>query len=202
MTVASRDEQVSDVQYDKLRDEVVARLGWQQDLVHYILILAGSLPAILSDVVRAIIGAEILPFVLLGGTMLSLFMLGSMLKQHIYMNLITSFASSELGRDLPFRPWAAYLARQLYSTWRRKILLSALIGAWEFLVPLAVSVLYLCVSWITAQHVYATHQTRILYAVAFHALVCVVIFTIFALIASWFWLTGLVASSSHQQQAR
>lgn len=190
-------DEVAIAQFDKLRDEVLARLGWHHDLVRYVLIVAGSLPAVLSEAVRDFIGSETLPFALLGGPVVALFILGSMLKHYVYMNLITAFISSELGGELvPFRPWGAYFTQQLYSTWRRKVLLSMFIGAWEFLVPLAVAVLYLWVSWRSAHQVLPTHQTRVLYAVLFHSGVILVAIAFGALVAFWLWLTRLVSSSA------
>lgn len=184
-------------QYEKLRDEAVARMGWHQDLVRYVLIVAGSLPAVLSQAVRDFIGSETLPFALLGGPVVALFILGSMLKHYVYMNLIGAFINSELGGELvPFRPWGAYLTRQLYSTWPRKILLSVFIGAWEFLVPLAVAVLYLGVSWRSAQQVLPTHQARVLYSVLFHSGVILLVIASGVLVFFWAWLTRLIASSA------
>lgn len=184
-------------QYEKLRDEAVARMGWHQDLVRYVLIVAGTLPAVLSETVREFIGAETLPFALLGGPVVALFILGSMLKHYIYMNLIGAFINAKLGGEsVPFSPWGAYLTKQLYSTWLRKIVLSIFIGAWEFLVPLAVALLYLGVSWRSAQHVLPTHQIRLLYTWLFRGSVGLVVIASVWLVVFWVWLTRLIASSA------
>lgn len=192
-----RTDQVVIMEYRKLRDEQVARLGWQQNLVRYVLIVAGSLPALLSQPVRDLIGPEALPFVLLVGPLLSLFILGSMLKHHVYICLIGTYMSSELGRDAPFSPWPAYFSRAVYSTWRRRIVLSAFVGAWEFLVPLGVAGLYIWVSWLTAQEVRPTDQSKLW--CAYPWALCLSVVFLFAavvvLVAFWKWLTDLLAGS-------
>ena len=108
--------------------------------------MASAILLLLSEPAQNILGSEMYPFTFLLGPVVCLFILGVMLKQHIYIHLLDTYIADELG----YEAWSRFLSHEtLGATWRQT-LLSVFLGGWEFLTPVLVGSLYLAASAFTA----------------------------------------------------
>jgi hypothetical protein len=139
-------------EYEAIRDEITLRLKAQQDIVNYSLVVAGLLAPLVG--LRSTVGLHNTLEMLLIGPVICIFLQGIYFKHHIFIELLSSYISTELGRgskdaeeSLPFAGWEHYLTSSLYER-RLTNISSGFLGLLEAGVPSVVAVAYL-VSFLT-----------------------------------------------------
>ena len=144
-------------EYEAVRDEILFRLKVQQDTVNYSFIAAGLLAPLLG--LRSTIGLHGTLAMLLIGPLICIFLQGIYFKQHVFIELLSSYVATTLGAEdertqkpLPFAGWEKHLTSSLYSS-RITNIFSGILGAIEAGVPSLVAMAYLlsfvAVAWVS-----------------------------------------------------
>ena len=127
------------------------RLGFQQQVTNYSLVVAGLIAPVLA-LAEEVGQSAVLP-VLLVGPILCIFLQLTYIKQHVFIDLLSSYISTQLGisgqpasdkvmkGSLPFAGWERFLSR-LYTDSRLNRY-TAVLGYAEGGFPTLVAVLYL-----------------------------------------------------------
>jgi len=141
-------------EYNAVRNEILFRLKVQQDMINYTFVAAGLLGTFLG--LYAIIDIRTLLVVLLIGPIACIFLQLNYFKQHLFVELLAKYISTELGvavslqegmpqhKEMPFAGWEDYLS-SFYAHQHRLNFYSKLLGYAEGGFPTLIGVLFLIV---------------------------------------------------------
>ena len=180
-------------EYTELREVMLEHLRSRTSLLRYVLVVAGALPLVMSTAVRDFIGSETLPFALLLGPVLCMFLGGSMLKHHVSRLIISRYIQSNLGDARPLGGWETYLWRHHYRSWPRRLALSGLLVCWEYLIPLFVAALYVLAALVAAQGTTWPTFTRLVFYLTLILESSALVAALLALVGMWVWGMRLLA---------
>jgi len=83
-------------EYDAIRDEILLRLGFQQQIIQYSFLVIGLLAALLS--LRSYIDPHGLLAAMLVGPIICIFLQLAYFKQHVFIELLSSYIAADLGK--------------------------------------------------------------------------------------------------------
>lgn len=153
MNLIAPSEATAISEYEALRDEILLRLGFQQQLLNYSFIAAGLIVPIVG--LLAVVSIRSVAALLLIGPVVAIALQFVYVKQYIYIQTLATYISSELGvgvlspttslrveHPTAFGGWERYLNEQLIRP-RLADLLLILIDVAEGLFPLLIGILFL-----------------------------------------------------------
>jgi hypothetical protein len=147
----------------------------------------------MSTAVRDFIGSGALPFALLLGPVLCMFLAGSILQHHVSHIIISRYIQSTLGHARPLAGFETYLWHRQYRSWPRRLALSGLLVCWQYLIPLFVAVLYDLAALLAAQGVAWATPTRHLFYIILGFESCALLAALLALVGAWVWNMHLLS---------
>jgi hypothetical protein len=136
------------VEYNALREEILFRLKVQQDVMNYSLLFVGFI--VITLAIQGLDTGAVLILLLLG-PLVGIFLAFVYLKQHLFIEALAGYISSQLRYDTssekgvstqqirPFAGWEDHLTKSFY-TGRLPILFTGILGLAEGLFPLLIGI--------------------------------------------------------------